>query len=65
MFFIGLLLAFVGMTLLTKPVAVWNITESWKSHEATEPTNFYFWWARFGGILFVLLGVIGMVTSLI
>lgn len=54
---IGILLIFFGVIIFLKPDWLWAITEKWKSYRADEPSDFYKVCTKFGGILYVLLGV--------
>lgn len=49
--------------MLAKPDVWWQITESWKSYDATEPSDFYIKVTRIGGIIFTLVGVVGIATA--
>lgn len=47
--------------MLVKPDIWWEITESWKSYDATEPSDFYIKTTRFGGCIFTLVGIAGII----
>jgi len=51
MFLVGIIIMIIGITMIIKPSVIWSVTESWKSNDATEPSSFYIWSTRFGGIL--------------
>lgn len=57
MIILGIILTVVGILMLVRPTLVWSITESWKSSDATEPSNLYKLSIRFGGIMCTLAGV--------
>ncbi|MGG4034168.1 DUF6199 family natural product biosynthesis protein [Paenibacillus cisolokensis] len=46
--------------MVIRPSIVWAIIESWKSHDATEPSGLYVVSARIGGVLFILAGIGGV-----
>ena len=52
----------VGFLMLLKPDIWWEITESWKSYDATEPSDFYIKGTRFGGGTFTLVGIAGIIA---
>ncbi|WP_088072795.1 DUF6199 family natural product biosynthesis protein [Gottfriedia luciferensis] len=65
MLFLGILLLIIGLTMLISPNTVYLIIESWKSDYATEPSSFYVWSTRLGGIMFTLVGSGGIILSFI
>ena len=40
------------------PIAIWKITEEWKSYSADEPSELYIKSTKFGGALFTVFGII-------
>ncbi|MEZ4728671.1 MAG: hypothetical protein R3E79_16175 [Caldilineaceae bacterium] len=54
---LAILLVLVGLLMILRPAIIWSITESWKSADATEPSDVYSWATRFGGILCTLAGL--------
>lgn len=62
MLILGIFLILVGLLMLIKPDIFWLITESWKSSDATEPTNLYIVSVRLGGVLFILFGIGGIIA---
>jgi hypothetical protein len=62
MLVLGIFLILFGLLMLIKPNILWMITESWKTDGATEPTNYYIFSVRLGGILFILAGIGGIVA---
>jgi len=52
----------VGLLMSVKPDIWWEITESWKSYDATEPSDFYVKTTRFGGCFFALCGIVGIMA---
>jgi uncharacterized membrane protein len=57
MIILGVLLVLFGLLMLFKPTLIWLITESWKSDDATEPSDLYIWSTRFGGVMCTLAGI--------
>lgn len=51
-----------GLLMLLKPPIIWSITESWKSNDATEPSDLYLWSTRFGGVMCTLAGLGGILA---
>jgi hypothetical protein len=60
--FISVLLVVLGLMMLFKPSIIWTITESWKSIDATEPSDLYVKSTRFGGIIVTLAGLGGVLA---
>jgi len=52
----------IGVLMLFKPDVWWEVTESWKSSDATEPSDFYIKYTRFGGGFFTLAGIAGIIS---
>ena len=62
-FFIGLVLIGIGITMLVKPQFVYELTQSWKSDGGVgEPSGLYVWSTRFGGVMFTLAGICGVMV---
>ncbi|KIL35051.1 hypothetical protein SD71_15425 [Cohnella kolymensis] len=59
-FLLSIFLLAVGLFMFFKPLLIWMITESWKSNDATEPSDLYIWSTRIGGVLFTLVGIGGI-----
>jgi hypothetical protein len=55
---IGILFILFGVTIFLKPEWLWTFTEKWKSYRADEPSDFYVMSTKFGGILYVIAGVV-------
>jgi hypothetical protein len=60
-----ILLTLVGLIMLFRPAVFWSISESWKSNDATEPSNLYIWSTRFGAVLCVAAGIGGVIASML
>ena len=63
--FLGLLLLGIGILAFLKPDFIWKVTEQWKSYSADEPSDLYLFSTKFGGILFILLGIAAVLLPLI
>lgn len=61
----GIIFAAFGIFLFLRPDLFWKLTEQWKSYYADEPSDLYVKSTKFGGILFVLLGVAMIVLPLV
>jgi hypothetical protein len=55
-----ILLILGGLLMVFKPALMWSITESWKSNDATEPSDLYVWSTRFGGVMCTAAGIGGV-----
>ena len=60
-----LLLTILGAALVWKPEAFYELTESWKHDGWSEPSKFYLWNTRFGGVMCTLVGIGGMICAFI
>ncbi len=60
--FLSGILAAVGLIMAAKPKLFFDITEGWKSNAEREPSDLYRISTRLGGILFLLVGVAGMIV---
>lgn len=62
LYFLGsILFTAFGLFLFFKPELFWKITEQWKSYSADEPSDFYKISTKFGGLLFVVFGVVTLI----
>ena len=62
-FIVGLALIGIGVTMLIKPQFVYELTESWKHDGGVyEPSRLYVWSTRFGGVMFTLAGIGGVIV---
>lgn len=58
----SVILLLLGIVMISKPSIVWTIAESWKSSDATEPSNLYIVSTRFGGIMLSIVGLAGIIS---
>ena len=62
-FFIGLILIVIGITMLVRPKFIYELTESWKHGGGMdEPSALYLFSTRFGGVMFILAGIGGLIV---
>lgn len=52
----GIILIGIGLWMIMKPSQLWTVAESWKSSDATEPSELYVWSTRMGGVMTALAG---------
>lgn len=65
MILLSIFILIVGLIMLISPDAWWQITESWKSYAATEPSDFYIKITRVTGGFFLMIGVGGIIVFLL
>ena len=53
-----------GIIMLIKPEWVYLLTESWKHDGSSEPSGWYLFSTRFGGVMCTLVGFLGTVYFL-
>ncbi|RKP57992.1 hypothetical protein D7Z26_00305 [Cohnella endophytica] len=63
MIVLACVLAIFGLFGSIRPDLIWVISESWKSNDATEPSDLYIISTRFGGIVCFLSGI-GVIIAL-
>ena len=59
---LGIIVAIVGLVMLIKPRAVYELTEGWKSNTPGEPSDFFLLSTRIGGGFFVVAGMAGAIV---
>ena len=59
---LSILLILGGLLMLFFPDLVYDLSESWKSNRSAEPSDFYRLSTRFGGVMFILVGIGGMIV---
>lgn len=62
---IGIFCIVFGGFLFLKPKLIWKLTEQWKSNYADEPSSLYKASTKFGGICFLVLGIIAVFLFLL
>ena len=59
---LSILLILGGLLMLFFPDLVYDLSESWKSNRSAEPSRLYLISTRFGGVMFILVGIGGMIV---
>ena len=57
---LSILLILGGLLMLFFPDLVYDLSESWKSNRSAEPSRLYLISTRFGGVMFLLVGIGGL-----
>ena len=65
MILLSLLLLVIGFLMLRFPREIYDLTERWKSNTPGEPSKWYRISLRVGGIAFLLVGVMGLISLFI
>ena len=65
MILLGMLLLVIGFLMLRFPEEIYNLAEGWKSNSPGEPSKWYRISLRVGGIAFLLVGALGLVSLFI
>jgi len=60
---LGIFVFVGGFLMWLKPSLIWELTESWKSNNGTEPSDFYVSSTRFNGILCIIVGSITITAA--
>ncbi len=63
--FIGVIFALIGVLMTVRPNIVYQITESWKSSTPGEPSKLFLFSTRFGGVLFIVVGIASIIVQFI
>jgi len=64
MIFLSIILIGIGLTMFFQTDVFWEITESWKSHSSSGPSDFYKFEVKFGGVMFFLVGLGNLIVVL-
>lgn len=54
---IGIVFLVIGLLMVVSPSIFFQITESWKSDKANEPSELFKISTRFGGCFFIIIGI--------
>ncbi len=65
MILMAVLLILAGAVMVVWPSAVWAFSESWKSSDATEPSDLYLVSTRIGGVITGSVGTVFLVVLLV
>ncbi|OUN24885.1 DUF6199 family natural product biosynthesis protein [Pseudoflavonifractor sp. An85] len=57
---LGILMVALGLFMLLRPSDFFDLTESWKSYAPGEPSKLFLFSTRFGGCMFILVGLAGI-----
>lgn len=49
--------AIIGIVMVVNPEFVYEITQEWKNDGYSGPSKEYILWIRFGGIMFMVVGI--------
>lgn len=60
---LGIVLLALGLLMVLRPQVFFELTESWKSSSAGEPSKLYLFSTRFGGVLFIAVGIASIVVN--
>ncbi|MFC4619949.1 DUF6199 family natural product biosynthesis protein [Camelliibacillus cellulosilyticus] len=61
----SLFLLLAGLIMLIRPDLFYKLTVQWKSDDESDPSDLYIWSTRFGGVMCTLVGLSGVVVSII
>ena len=59
---LSFILAVIGVFMVVNPRGFYEITEKWKSTADSEPSDLFLLSTRFGGIMFLAVGIMGVVV---
>ena len=62
---LGVLFIALGVLMWKKPGIFFEITEGWKYDEAADPSDLFLYSARFGGVMFLIAGIAGIIIQFI
>ena len=58
---LGIVFIAIGLLILLSPSTFYRITQSWKNASDAEPSRLFTIHARFGGVMFSLVGIASLV----
>ena len=61
----GVIFICIGLLMLISPGTVYQITEAWKSNASEDPSTLYVWHTRFGGCMFLVVGIAGIICQFV
>ena len=61
----GIFLLFVGLIMTVSPTAWFELTQSWKSYSAADPSDLFIIVTRIGGVIFLLAAVAAFIVQFI
>lgn len=63
-FIASILIAICGIVMILWPQVFYDLVESWKNNAPSEPSDFYLFHTRLGGIVFLIASVAYIVVYL-
>ena len=61
----GIFLLTIGLIMTISPAAWFELTQSWKSYSAADPSDMFIIVTRIGGIIFILAGIAAFIVQII
>lgn len=61
----GIFLLIIGLIMTISPTAWFELTQSWKSYSAADPSDLFIIVTRIGGIMFLLAAVAAFIVQFI
>lgn len=62
---LAIVIIVVGMIMIFNPRLFFDMTEGWKSRGGSEPSDWYIFLTRGGGIVFLAVGTVGLAVLLL
>ena len=59
---LGVCFLVIGIVMLKYPKIFFDITEGWKNREPAEPSKWFLWSTRVGGVMLCLVGIMAFVV---
>lgn len=60
---LGVIFIILGCFMIFWPKVFYNITQGWKNSSDTEPSHSFIFSTRFGGIMFIIVGVAAVIVQ--
>lgn len=61
---LSIIVLLVGIFVVIKPKIVYDLTQNWRNAKSAEPSQLYLFVTRIWGVLFILLGIAGLIVFL-
>lgn len=65
MILLSIFVFLAGLFMAISPGSVWMISESWKSNDATEPSDAYLISTRIGGMIMASAGILCLIVFIV
>ncbi len=62
---LGVVFLILGFLMIFEPKVFFNITQGWKNNSDTDPSSIFILSTRFGGIMFVIAGIVAVIIQFI